>query len=143
MADWLKYLAALLLYREARNQGLAGLTAIAQLLRNRVNAGSSVDPHWTSLYGVITQKNAFTSISHIGDIGTVVWPTCSDPIFKTCFDIASLLCDNQPINSIVGRALYYCNPKFVDKEGWFDKNIIQNTREHPLVATIKDHQFYA
>jgi hypothetical protein len=42
-----------------------------------------------------------------------------------------------------GRALYYAYLRLMDPGGWFEKNFVHTPDEHPDVATLGHHVFYA
>lgn len=64
------FLWALCVWREARSLGMAGMTAVAWVMLNRLNSKA-----WGStMTDVVTARLQFSSMTALGDPETVVWP---------------------------------------------------------------------
>ena len=126
---YIKILLAILIWREARSDGVDAMRAVAHVVRNRVNAWHGT---WIN---VITSKNQFSSISIIGDSQTVVWPREID---VSPFSIANSIFDGtDPDNT--GGALYYAN-EATENSGWYNQHIIDSP-EHPVLVKIGQQTF--
>lgn len=92
---------ALCLWREARGQGQAGMTAVGCVVRNRVQR------HNSSFYTECTKKWQFSSISAPGDPQLGLWPAASDLIWGAAQILASNLIDGHVDDITNGATLYY------------------------------------
>lgn len=129
---------ALCVWREARGEGGLGMNAVANVIKNRVGA-----PGFPSnLHDVIYQKNAFTSMSVPSDPEFNLEPVPGDPQFDYCMNICGILLGSDlPEADPSNGAHYYCNLAEASS-GWFARNIVNNTAEHPQVAAIGKQLFY-
>lgn len=127
-------LLALVIWREARGEGLEGMRAVAHVIANRAKAWHQ---DWDA---VITNRNQFSSMTVSGDSQTTVWPDDDNPLFEQVLNIAQAVhAGTDPDNT--GGALYYENPAIATSE-WFIKNIRENTAQHPVTIHINHHVFY-
>lgn len=130
-----EFVLALTVWREASNQGLDGMKAVACVVRNRAQKWGG------SIYSQCVATNQFSSLVIKGDPNTVRWPPTNNPSWMDAQAIAKGIIDgSQP--DITKGALYYWNAK-IATSGWFKDNIAGDPANHPLVSTIGDHQFYA
>jgi spore germination cell wall hydrolase CwlJ-like protein len=133
--------AILCVWKEARGDGQAGMSAVANVIFNRVGAEGFPD----TLHDVIYGKNQFTSMSVSTDPEFNLEPPLSGER-----DYASYLEATDIVNQIVAGtaddptngALYYANLK-ESTSGWFFKHIVNDPTNHPLRATIGHQVFYA
>lgn len=132
MDGYLKVLFALLIWREARSEGVKGMTAVGCVVRNRVQA------RWGSWFKCMTAKNQFTSISVKGDPQLTLWPPPTDSQWAEAMSIASRVYDGLETD-VTGGALYYENPTTATS-AWFANNV-RDVR--PVTARIGQHVFYA
>jgi len=133
--DWYKIALALTIWREASGEGRTGMRAVGHVIRNRVNA------KWGDWDHVITAKWQFSSLTAPGDPMLVKWPDSPDPSFETAMSLADQIYDGSDPD-ITDGAVLYCNPKHIDKDGWFDREVLQKPAEHPRVAVIGQHEFF-
>lgn len=134
MNSWYVALLALCMWREARGEGLEGMTAVGLVIQNRVRRWNQ---SWSS---VIVGKNQFSSMTVPGDSQLVVWPT-NETLFQQAYmkawDIFKGECPD-----ITNGALYYAYLPNVTS-GWFLREIISKSAEHPVLAKVGRHTFYA
>lgn len=97
-------LTALCLWREARGEGQAGLTAVACVIRNRVNK------HSTTPMAEVVKPWAFSSMTAKGDPELTLYPMDNDPQWVQAQLIAGNVLDNATGDITGGSTLYY-NPK--------------------------------
>ena len=142
--EFIKSTAALLAWREENSNGLNGMLAVILLLRNRVRAGKAKG-FPDSWMGNITQKNAFSSMTVIGDGQTVKYPDPRDPVFVRLLQEVDGIYDNTTADNLTHGALYYADlssPAY--KPGnWFDRNIVQNPARFPRVTTVGTTTYFA
>jgi N-acetylmuramoyl-L-alanine amidase len=132
--DYEKCLLALVMWREARGEGSPGMVAVGCVIRNRVKAGW-YRGSWTEN---ITHRNEFTSMSVLGDPGTVAYFMGGSESGRAAMSIAdSLYSGTQP--DVTNGALFYENPAIATSK-WFIDNV-RNKR--PKVAEIGQHVFYS
>lgn len=126
--DYSKFLLALTIYREARGEGEAGMTAVGHVIANRCFQWGRT---W---HDAITSRNQFSSMSVAGDSQTVVWPPVNDPVFEIAENVyVGFSKDNT------GGALYYANEGAISSD-WYRKEIIENP-EHPVTVVIGKQTF--
>lgn len=123
-------------WKEASGEGVAGMSGVAHVIWNRAQK------YKTSVYEQCVAKNQFSSVSVLGDPGTVRWPHETDPSWTIAQQIAQNFANSGQVNDPTKGALYYENPK-VATSVWFKANIVNNPIQHPRTATIGDHVFYA
>jgi len=108
--DWYKALLALVVWREARGEPLEGKLAVANVIRNRVEATHLPD-QWDS---IMERKWQFSSLTAPEDGMLVQWPIHSDPTWVDSMNVADRVftlggCDNT--NGATQYAnLDVCNP---------------------------------
>lgn len=133
--DYRKALLALVCWREAGNQPREGQRAVMHVIRNRVNG------NWGTWEHVICSPNQFSSMTIKGDSNLLRWPKSPDAAFDQILQLVDGIWDGSD-EDITNGALYYYNPEIATSE-WFTTNIAQNTAEHPQVAQIGAHVFFA
>jgi Cell Wall Hydrolase/Recombination endonuclease VII len=127
---------ALVTWKEARGEGVEGCRAVMHVIVNRVGA-KDFPP---TLHGVIYQRNAFTSMSVSSDPEFNLIPNTNDAIYVSCQALALLVLAGSD-EDITKGAHYYANLKNTTS-GWFFRNIVNNSTEHPITATIGHHTFF-
>ena len=130
--------AALCSWKEARGEGSEGMLAVLCVLKNRVGA-IGFKP---ILHDVIYGKNQFTSMSVPSDPEYNLEPNPDDPDFKKASELATLVLITGT-DDITHGALYYANLHHIPMDGWFYKNIVLNSIQHPISAQIGKHTFFA
>lgn len=136
MDNYLKALLFLTVWREARGEGDEGMRAVAFVIRNRVRAWKK---DWDD---VIAGRNQFSSISLKGDSQLIVWPDDDDIKAKQVWLMCERVFDGVDNDDPTNGALYYYNPKTATS-GWFVDNIVKNSKEHPVLANVGRHTFFA
>ena len=142
--SWSWALLALMIWREARGEGIDGMRAVAHVAWNR--AGKKEQ----ALATVITKDAQFTSINPYKktyDEQLDVWPSPLDQRFQEAMTIAHEVIKLVSVDPTNG-ATYYWNPKASRKGEWFDRTIA--TIEEPLkpragfevVLAQANHVFY-
>lgn len=103
MQDWYKAILALVVWREARGESKEGKLAVANVIRNRVEATHLPD-QWDD---IIERKWQFSSMTAPGDAMLVQWPHDGDQTWSDSMAAAEHVfsggCDNT------GGATFYCN----------------------------------
>ena len=127
-ADYSKALLAIVMYREARGEGEAGMTAVGHVIANRCFQWSKT---W---HDVILGINQFSSMSIHGDANDIVWPPLNDPVF----DLAEAIYGGFSKDP-TGGALYYANESTMTS-GWYQRNVIESP-EHPVLVVIGKQVF--
>jgi len=129
---------ALCIWKEARGEGGLGMQAVGNVIRNRIGAPGFPG----TLHDVIYEKNQFTSMSVPSDPEFNLQPSPGDAQFDYCMNISVGILENStPETDPTHGALYYCN--LVEAtSGWFARNIVNNTAQHPQVAAIGKQLFY-
>lgn len=124
------FLLGLALYREAAGEPDLGKVAVAHVIVTRAE-----HPSWKGddLYSVITCKEQFSSISHLGDPMTVCWPKLADRVFRRCLQIAEDVYLGRTANPAPG-ADHYCTVAVAAHTKWVD--------ERRFVIQIGAHRFY-
>ena len=135
-ADYEIGLLALCCWREAAIDGSAGMRAVANVVRNRVNHKSFPD----TFAGVICQKNQFSAMTFKGDLMTVKWPAATDGSFAQALDIAEDVYANPASPDSTGGALFYRNPATATSK-WYEQNVAQNP-QYRITATVGHHVFH-
>lgn len=130
-----EFILALTIWREASNQGMQGMQAVACVIRNRVKAWGG------SIYSQCVAPNQFSSLVIKGDPNTVRWAPSNNSAWLQAQAIAKGTIDGT-LEDCTKGALYYWNAK-IATSGWFKDNIAGKPADHPLISTIGDHQFYA
>jgi spore germination cell wall hydrolase CwlJ-like protein len=128
------------IYKEARGEGKQGMEAVGHVILNRSKA-------WNQrLTKVITGPNQFSCMSVPSDPQYLKpCPMPDDPagkLWEAAGEITERFMGDDKPEDITNGALYYCNPKS-STSGWFSRNIVGKPKEHPLVAVLGKHHFYA
>jgi N-acetylmuramoyl-L-alanine amidase len=97
------FMLALCLYREARGDGLAGMTAVGCVVRNRVNK------HKSSYYAEVVKPWQFSSITAKGDPELTLFPASSDPSWAQAQSIAAGIINGTIADRTEGATIYYAN----------------------------------
>jgi spore germination cell wall hydrolase CwlJ-like protein len=126
----------LVIWRESRGEGEDGMRAVGHVIVNRV--GASGFPH--NLHDVIYQKNAFTSISVASDPEYNLEPKAWDSQYAYITSMAEGILEGTDLDLTVG-AHYYADLKY-SLSGWFFRNIVQDTVNHPHTVKIGQQDFY-
>jgi spore germination cell wall hydrolase CwlJ-like protein len=124
------FLMGLTIYREAANQPTDGQVAVAHVIMTRAKHGG-----WEgeNPYEVITKREQFSSITHLGDPMTVVFPKLIDRVFQRCLQIALEVYEGSLPNPVPG-ADHYCTAAVAAKTKWAD--------ETKFLKQIGAHRFY-
>lgn len=134
--DYQAFLLALVMWREARGEGAAGMEAVAHVIVNRTR-------QWRqSLYEVICGQNQFSSMTVCGDSQSVRWPDDNDNAFIMARVVAVSVLD-QTFSDTTGGALYYANVANIEQGGWFARNILAQPTKHARTEVIGSHCFFA
>jgi hypothetical protein len=131
---------ALCVWKEARGQGIAGMRAVAHVIKNRVGAAGFA----ATLHDVIYGKNQFTSMSVPSDPEFNLIPPSGDPQFAFCSSLCPSVLSDSDADLTYG-AHYYENPKTATS-GWFTRVIAgpdgNGTEGHSTTAQIGSQKFY-
>lgn len=94
---------ALVIWREARGEGLTGQVAVACSILNRVQR-----PSWwgKTVMEVLFKRLQYSSMTDKRDPQLVVWPGL-DPIWEQCMSVASNALENKLSNPVPGADSYY------------------------------------
>lgn len=98
------YETALCLWREARGEGVTGMTAVACVVRNRA------EKHGISFAAVVLQRLQFTSMTDQNDPEYKLYPEGDDAMWPEAKQIAQEIIDGA-LDDVTGRATLYWNPK--------------------------------
>jgi spore germination cell wall hydrolase CwlJ-like protein len=134
--DYCKSVLALVAEREARSNGINGMLAVAFVIRNRVQKWEK------SWYDVICSHNQFSSMTVKGDSQTIWYPDPREPNFQKLLQSVDGIFDGTIQDTLTNGAIYYANLATMDS-AWFKAHIINDSQNHPQVATIAQHVFYA
>lgn len=125
---------ALVAWKEARGEGLAGMNAVMHVCINRVGAPGFA----MTLHNVIYGKNQFTSMSVPSDLEFNLQPRPGDPQYAYCVGQApNVEGEADPTNG----AHYYADLQYTTS-GWFFEHIVNDPTSHPVKAVIGRHTFY-
>jgi len=127
---------ALCVWREARGDGHDAMRAVAHVIANRVGAPGFA----SSIHAVIFGKNQFTSMSVPTDPEFNLEPESGDEAYADAVSIARAVL-NGTDEDLTNGAHFYCNLKTATS-GWFAKNIVADTANHPLLAAVGTQEFY-
>jgi hypothetical protein len=137
--DYIKAIACMLAEREEQTNGTNGMLGVLFVLRNRANAGW-FKGEWLAN---MTAKNQFSSMTVLGDPMTIKYQDPREPAFQKVVQMVDQVFDGT-LRDITNGAMYYAdlnNPTFT-KDGWFQKNIIEKSDEHPRCAQIGTTTYY-
>ena len=127
------FVYALCVWREARNSH-EGMVAVAWVIKNRLLTGK-----WgATIADVVEDKLQFSSMTALGDPGTVIWPnTFTSKADMTAWKDALQICQQVATagqaEDITNGSTYYF-AESIPKPSWADAMT--------LVATIGGQQFY-
>lgn len=108
---WPKIIAALCIWREARNQTYAAMLAVAWAIKNRVRAGKDE-------CAVVTQKWQFSGMTAPGDPNLIQWGQTNDPIVaRVCMAIEAVFEGSTP-DPTNGSTFYFSPPLTAPPEEW-------------------------
>lgn len=130
---------ALCAWREARGEGECGMRAVMHVIVNRAASWYSRSLH--PIHEAVYAKNQFSSMSIPGDREFNLQPSPEDKAHHYCCTMAEEIAkgiDPDPTNG----ALYYWNPRTATSV-WFNRSIVAKPEEHPKLASIGNHDFYA
>ena len=94
-------LTALALWREARGEGVDGMTAVACVIRNRAAKPG------TTPFAEVTKKLAFSSITAPGDPELTLYPSDNDVRWQQAQQIAADVLNGFKADTTGGSTLYY------------------------------------
>lgn len=97
------FMLALCLYREARGDGDAGMTAVGCVVRNRVHRRNS------SYYAEVVKPWQFSSITATGDSQLIKYPAALDASWVKAQAIAQGIIGGTIVDTTEGSTLYYAN----------------------------------
>ncbi len=125
-------------WMEARGEGIEGMRAVMHVVCNRAKAwhGGLVG----SIRNVVYAPNKF-SWTRPDDPEFHTRPAEGDILYQDGFVLACKIADGSDWDSTKG-ALYYANLEVVDA-GWFERHIVDDKKEHPVLAVIGHHTFFA
>lgn len=126
MTDFTVSLLALLMWRENGPDGLQGMTAAGNVIRNRVAAG------WSGGDWLAVMAAHDPGIRWPDDIRN---PRFLDVLLKA----ANIYDGTEP--DLTGGALYYAN--LATPSPWFRDNILGKPEEHPRIGTVGAQTFFA
>lgn len=94
-------LTAICLYREARGEGNTGMTAVACVIRNRVQQRHSTP------YAIVTAKWQFSSLTDPHDPQLAIWPAETDAAWQQAQLIAGNVLNGDTQDITQGATMYY------------------------------------
>lgn len=101
---WGAHLLALTVWREARGEGMLGMTAVAWCLRNRVERPK----WWGATYGeVCTKAWQISSMTDPHDRQLTTWPKASDASFADALRIVPDVINGNVAHPAPGADSYY------------------------------------
>jgi N-acetylmuramoyl-L-alanine amidase len=122
--DVAKVVLALAMWREARGEGTAGMTAVGCVIRNNVKGNN-----WIA---VITKPYFISSLTAHADPELIIWPKLNDLQFSIAMMLAEGIM-SYAILDVTDGATHYFNP-----------NVVLPTWAASMkkVKTIGNHDFY-
>lgn len=135
--DYAKSLLAIVIWREARGDGLDAMRAVAHVISNRAYKW-----HHGDFINTITSPNQFSSMTIRGDSQTVLWP--NDTVTEQeLFNLVESVFSGSDVDNTNG-ALFYAreDEDLLKSSPWYVHNIISNPK-HPIVAKIGTQTFRA
>jgi N-acetylmuramoyl-L-alanine amidase len=133
---WEWAILSLMIWREARNQGLEGMKAVGHVANNRARAARK------SIALIICEDAQFTSINppkKSYDSQLDVWPLPDDLFFQQAMAIANEILDGASVDP-TGGATFYWNPKTASSP-WFDR-VVANGPAYEKSLVLRDHEFF-
>lgn len=97
------FMLSLCLWREARGDGDAGMTAVGCVVRNRVHRRNS------SFYAEVVRRLQFSSITATGDPQLIVYPQALDAAWVKAQLLAAGIINGSIADTTEGSTLYYAN----------------------------------
>jgi len=107
-------LAALCIWREARNQSYSAMLGVAFVLYNRITPTHD-------LIHVITQRMQFSSMTAAGDTNLILWPQTGDAAFGACCTAVETVLGGEEItvpDPTNGATFYYSPPLTAAPAAW-------------------------
>lgn len=95
------FMTALCLYREARGEGNAGMTAVGCVIRNRMHRRSS------TAYAEVVKRLQFSSITDPKDPQLAVYPLAGDAAWQQAQLLAQNVLNGDVQDITQGATLYY------------------------------------
>ena len=132
-----KALVALTAWREFRGDQYQGMSACVHVLRNRQAKGQ----FHSHLQEDVTGKNQFSSMTVPGDPNLVKYPEEGEFAFEKLLSNLDDILAGKTVDITQG-ALYYAVPQN-STSGWFERNIVENKKEHPMTTSIGRTLFYS
>jgi N-acetylmuramoyl-L-alanine amidase len=126
---------ALVAWKEARGEGIAGCVAVMHVVINRVGKPGFA----RTLHDVIYGKNQFSSMSIPSDAEFNLQPD-NGAIWQGCMTAAPNVLSGANPDPTLG-ALYYANLEYTTS-GWFFNQIANNPSQHPETVKIGHHTFF-
>ncbi len=124
-------LVCLVMWREARGEGLEGMRAVSHVIKNRSLAWKQT---WEQ---VIMAPNQFSSMTHPGDSQLNLYPDYNSDSYKAIADLAEQVYTGVDTDNTDG-ALYYANLATMNSP-WFQHHIVDQMEQ---VAVIGHHTFF-
>lgn len=137
------YNLRLVAWKEARGEGAEGCRAVMHSVCNRV-----ISPGFPrDLHSVIYQKNAYSSMSRPSDPQYNLQPPENDALWSLLDPLArQILAGSDPdltAHPIThAGAKFYANLATMEKDGWFERNIVERPDLHPMTVKILHHTFF-
>lgn len=104
MADFSDlFMLALCMYREARGDGVTGMTAVGCVVRNRVNRDG------TTYYAEVVKPWQFSSITATGDPQLNKYPAEADTSWMVAQKLAMQITSGDIVDTTRGATLYYAD----------------------------------
>ena len=125
---------ALVAWKEARSERTVGMRGVMHVVVNRVSAVGFPK----TIHDVIYQKNAFSSMTLIGDPEFNLQLAADDSFYAYCLQTAPQILNGTDPDNTFG-AVWYANEANVTS-GWYKTNIIDNPA-HPVTAVIGRQTF--
>lgn len=117
------FIHALCIWREARGEGIQGMQAVSNVIRNRARRSG------LTIYQEVTKRFQFSAITAPGDPMLNVYPDRDDKQWLAAQDIV----DNEHIEDITQGATHYFNPQVV-LPAW--------SASLTKVCSLGNHDFY-
>jgi hypothetical protein len=129
--------AVLCSVKEARGDGISACLAVLWVISNR---------SWTwneTVHQVVYGKNEFSSMSRPSDPQFNWEPKAPEDvaIYQAVKNAAAQILGQSGVDP-TGKSHYYANLKTMDQNGWFARNIMADSTQHPLRVTIGKQSFF-
>lgn len=109
--NWPECVAALCVWREARNQAYTAMIGVAWVIRNRVTAR-------LDLAAVVTKRYQFSSLTAPGDPNLVDWPQMADASWEAACAAVDGVFGGVVADNTGGAIFYYSPPLSEPPVGW-------------------------